>query len=250
MSDLLGKTALITGASGNIGSAIATAFASQGANLILHGKSNSDALDELKTLLELDGANVQIKVGAIDSVATATHLVELAKEHYDGLDFLINNAGSFPICELAAMDEKKWREVIDGNLTTAAMLISAASTRMRSGGAIVNIASIEAHSVLPGHAHYAASKAGMIALTRNAAYELGPRDITVNAVSPGLIDRPGLAEQWPQGYEGWIAKVPLGKVGAAADIAATCEFFCSVNARFITGSNLIIDGGMQAATFI
>ena len=118
--------------------------------------------------------------------------------------------------------------------------------RARGGGAIVNIASISALHPAHERAAYVTAKAGVLAFTRAAAQELGPEAIRVNAVSPGLIGRPTLAQDWPDGFSRWMAKVPLGRVGEPSDISDACLFLASPASRWITGQHLIVDGGMDA----
>lgn len=249
-TSMAGKVVLITGASGNIGQGLAGAFAQAGARLVLHCRSNPQVLDALAEELAAEAGAVVKWQGDVHTVSGAERLVACCMDECGQLDCLINNAGQFPSTTLQEMTEQAWSATLDANLTTAVMLTRAAAAVLQPGAAIVNIASIEAHGVFPAHSHYAAAKAGLVALTRNCAYELGPRDITVNAVSPGLVARPGLADDWPAGVRKWCEKSPLGRVGTAADVAAACLFLCGPGARWITGSNLVVDGGMQAAAVL
>jgi NAD(P)-dependent dehydrogenase (short-subunit alcohol dehydrogenase family) len=125
--------------------------------------------------------------------------------------------------------------------------VHAAAAALRdTGGSITLIASVEGRRPAPGHAHYASAKAGVIMLARAAALEYGPAGIRVNSVSPGLIDRPGLADQWPDGLSRWQRAAPLGRVGTAAEVGDACVFLASPMAAFITGHDLAVDGGMSA----
>jgi 3-oxoacyl-[acyl-carrier protein] reductase len=146
------------------------------------------------------------------------------------------------------MSEADWRAVIDANLTSVHLMSQAAARRMAAqapqGGAIVNIASIEATNPAPGHAHYGAAKAAVVMHTRSAAAELGRHGIRVNCVSPGLIDREGLAEAWPAGVRRYLDAAPLGRLGLPTDIADACLFLASPAARWITGVELVVDGGV------
>src|SRR5699024_6828940 len=157
--------------------------------------------------------------------------------------------GVQPVEPLDGMTVEQWRAVTDVNLTgTFAMTQAAASAMIADGkgGSITHIASVEASLPAPSHAHYAASKAGVKMHARAAALELGPHNIRVNSVSPGLIDRGDLAETWPQGRESWLAAAPLGRTGTPADIGDACVFLASPLARWISGHDLVVDGGMSA----
>jgi 3-oxoacyl-[acyl-carrier protein] reductase len=141
------------------------------------------------------------------------------------------------------MTEEEWETVVRANLKSVQLCTQAAARRMPQGGAIVNVASIEGLQPMPDHAHYAASKAAVLMHTRAAALELGSRGIRVNAVSPGLLGREGLEAEWPEGVERWLRVVPLGRMGTSRDVADACLFLASEAARWITGANLVVDGG-------
>ena len=175
-------------------------------------------------------------------------LVASVSERFGALDILINNAAVQPTKALPDMTAREWREMLDVN-TTSAFLCTRAVARVMAGrgGAIVHIASIEGTHPAQDHAHYAASKAALIAHARSAALEYGPANIRVNAVSPGLIDRPGLLSDWPDGVRRYKVKAPLRDIGRPDDVARACLFLASPDARWITGHNLVVDGGMSCA---
>jgi NAD(P)-dependent dehydrogenase (short-subunit alcohol dehydrogenase family) len=167
------------------------------------------------------------------------------------VDVLVNNAGSYPLHGLVDAPAEAWKLVVETNLLSVHLCTQAAARRMiarGSGGAVVNVASIEGLRPAPGHSHYTAAKSGVLAYTRSAALELGPHRIRVNAVSPGLIWREGIESVWPEGVESFRARAPLGRLGRPEDVANACLFLASSAASFVTGANLVVDGGVLAAT--
>ncbi len=238
--DLTGKTALVTGASGNIGSGIASRLAEAGASIVAHCHSNREPAEALIASLGR-GEVVQADLadpGAVDAMFDAL-----------SIDFVVNNAAAQPVASLAELSDEDWRSVLAANLDAAFFVTQRAATRWRAAGqngAIVNIASIEGLDPAAGHAHYASSKAGLLMFTRASALEYGTDGIRINAVSPGLIDRDGLADAWPEGVERWRSKAPLARLGTANDVADAVLFLLGPAARWITGINLVVDGGMTA----
>jgi NAD(P)-dependent dehydrogenase (short-subunit alcohol dehydrogenase family) len=170
-------------------------------------------------------------------------------EEFDGLDVLINNAGIFPNTPFLQMRLEDWQTMYRANVETAMLCTQAAARHMKESGdgAIVNMASTSALNPAIDHSHYSSAKAAVVMLTRSAAQELGQYNIRVNAVSPGLIARPGLEEQWPDGVARWQNKSPLGRMGEPEDVADACLFLASPAARWISGQNLVLDGGMLSS---
>jgi NAD(P)-dependent dehydrogenase (short-subunit alcohol dehydrogenase family) len=167
-----------------------------------------------------------------------------------GLEFdgLVNNAAVQPVVELANISRQDWRHVLECNLEGAFMTATSAARAWADAGVrgdIVNIASIEGLDPAIGHAHYASSKAGLLMMTRAMALEFGPQGTRVNAVSPGLVDRNGLQEEWPEGVAKWERNAPLGRLGLPGDVADAVLFLLSPAARWISGANLVVDGGMS-----
>jgi NAD(P)-dependent dehydrogenase (short-subunit alcohol dehydrogenase family) len=166
------------------------------------------------------------------------------------IDVLVNNAGSYPLHPLVDASAEDWKAVVETNLLSVHLATQAAARRMiasGTAGAIVNVASIEGLQPAPGHSHYVAAKSGVLAYTRSAALELGPHGIRVNAVSPGLVWREGIEEAWPEGVASFRARAPLGRLGRPEEVAEACLFLSSSRASFITGANLVVDGGVLAA---
>jgi 3-oxoacyl-[acyl-carrier protein] reductase len=179
--------------------------------------------------------------------AQADALMNEAVRLLGKLDILINCAGIYPAAPIAELTHDMWRATLLANADAVFNCTRAAIPFLSAGGAVVNIASIAAINPAPGHAHYSSAKAAIVAYTRACAQELGPRGIRVNAVSPGLIDRPDLRGQWPEGVRRWQDKAPLGRLGTAEDVANACLFLVSSAAGWISGHNLVVDGGMLSA---
>lgn len=249
--DLSGHRALVTGASGNVGKGIARRLAEAGADLVIHGLSNSWSLAELENDLLGSGVNVHSAQADLSTDAGVEALFDSIGKSGHAVDLVVNNAAIQPVVSLADMSDFDWQSVIAANLNSVFSVTQAAATRLRTagrGGAIVNIASIEGSDPAVGHAHYSASKSGVLMFTRAAALEYGEFGIRVNAISPGLIHRERLASGWPEGIARWTAKAPLKRLGEAADVADAVLFLLSPAARWISGANLVVDGGMSAVS--
>ncbi|MEV7885072.1 SDR family NAD(P)-dependent oxidoreductase [Streptomyces sp. NPDC002817] len=245
---LEGQVALVTGAGGGIGRGIAVRFAEQGAAaVVVHCRTAVTAAEEVAARVRESGARAVVLQADLTDENDCRELVREADAWGGGLTALVNNAGVQPVRELPGMTAAEWREVVDTNLTSAFACTQAAAEVMEhGGGSVTHIASIEAHGPAAGHAHYCASKAALVMHARSAALEYGPRGIRVNSVSPGLIDREGLARDWPEGVERWHAKAPLGRLGRPEDIGDACVFLASPLATWITGQDLVVDGGVSA----
>ena len=251
MTLLAGRTALITGAGGGIGRGIALRFAQEGAAVALHCRTAVDAARALAADIRArdTGARAVVLPGAdlTDEDACRRLVAEAAEWGGGRLDALVNNAGVQPVRELPGMSAADWRTVVDTNLTSVFACTQAAAEVMREhGGTITHIASVEARMPAPGHAHYSAAKAAVVMHARAAAQEYGPYSIRVNTVSPGLIDRDGLAQAWPDGVRRWREAVAVGRLGRPEDVGDACVFLASPLASWITGHDLVVDGGVSA----
>lgn len=247
--DFGNKTVVVTGASQGIGAGIARRFAEAGANVVVHyrsGKTGADAI--VKEIGENNGTAVAIQA-ELASEEGSKSLIDQALGVFGGLDALINNAGNFPNSSLLDMSLEDWQRMYSANVETAMLCTQAAARHMITvnRGAIVNIGSTSASNPGTDHSHYNSAKAAVIMLTRSAAQELGPYGIRVNAVSPGLIARPGIEDHWPDGVARWQNKAPLGRMGEPEDVADACLFLASPAARWITAQNLVLDGGVLSS---
>jgi len=245
--DLTGRVAVVTGASQGIGAGIATRFAAAGASVVVHYRRDREAAEAVVGAI-IDAGGTAGAIGAeLDDEAGVEGLFRQTREQFGPVDILVNNAGqNFPLHPLAEISLAEWQTMFRDNLESMFLCTqtAAAGMRQQGGGAIVNIGSISASNPARDHSHYNSSKAAVLTFTRSCAQELGPFGIRVNAVSPGLIRKAGIEEAWPEGVERWLDKAPLGRLGEPEDIADACLFLASPAARWITGQNLAVDGGV------
>ncbi len=249
--DFTGRTVLVTGAGRGIGAGIARRFAEAGASVVVSYRSSGGGAREVVTAIESSGGRALAVRADVTLEGEVEALVERALGHFARLDVVVNNAGIYPMAPLMEMTEDDWRRTVDANLTSVFLLTRAAGRHMIArgeGGAIVNVASIEGYHPAPAHSHYSTTKAGVLMHTRAAALELGGHGIRANAVSPGLIWRRGIEEDWPEGVERWHAAAPLERLGRPEDVADACLFLASPAARWITGADLKVDGGVTASS--
>jgi 3-oxoacyl-[acyl-carrier protein] reductase len=242
MFDLTGKTALVTGASGGIGGAIAKALHAQGATVALSG-TRREALDKLAAEL---GERTHVLPCDLGDPAATEALVKDAEAAMGKLDILVNNAGLTRDNISMRMKDEEWQKVLDVNLTAGFRLARAAMRGMmkRRFGRIIGITSIVGVTGNPGQANYAAAKAGMIGMTKALAQELASRSITVNTVAPGLIET-AMTDALTEDQKAQILpKVPMGKLGAGSDIAAAVVYLASDEAGYVTGQTIHVNGGM------
>jgi 3-oxoacyl-[acyl-carrier protein] reductase len=241
MFDLAGRIALVTGASGGIGEAIARQLHAQGAGVILAGRRR-EALDALAAAL---GERVRLEVAELADPEAAERLIAGA-EADGGLDVLINNAGLTRDNLAVRMKDEDWQTVLDVNLSAGFRLIRGALRGMmrRRWGRIVNVTSVVALTGNPGQANYAAAKAGLIGMTKSLAAEVASRGITVNCVAPGFIRTPMTEALGEEQRTRLLERVPVGRLGTGADVAAAVGYLASEEAAYVTGQTLHVNGGM------
>ncbi len=240
---LEGRAALVTGAGGVIGAAIASRLAEAGAHVGVHYRTSAGPAEAVVTDIRARGGVAELLQADVTRGVDVEALFETAAQRLGGLSILVNNAGIYPVVPLADMSEKEWDETIAANLKSVFLCTQAGAAAMKNGGSIINIASIEGERTAFGHSHYNAAKAGTLMHTRAAASELGGSGIRVNSVSPGLIHRDGIEEAWPEGVDRWLQACPLGRLGSPTDVADACLFLASDASRWISGANLVVDGG-------
>ena len=243
MFGLTGTTALITGASGGIGAAIARGLHQQGATVVLHGTR----AERLAALADELGTNAHVVTANLSSREEAAGLAEQAAEAAGApISILVNNAGITRDNLMMRMKDEEWDDVLDVNMTASMMITRACLRAMMKArfGRIISISSIVGVTGNPGQANYAASKAGMIGFSKALAAEVASRGITVNVIAPGFIATP-MTDVLDDGQkEGLLGRVPMGRLGEADEIAATTVFLASKEAGYITGGTLHVNGGM------
>ncbi len=242
MFDLTGKCALVTGASGGLGGAIARALHGQGARVGLSG-TRREALEALAAEL---GAGVFVLPCDLSDPPSVEALVPAAEAALGGLDILVNNAGVTRDNLFMRMKDEEWDQVIAINLTAAFRLARACLKGMmrRRHGRIIGITSIVGVTGNPGQGNYAAAKAGLIGMSKALAAEVASRNITVNCVAPGFIASPMTDALNDRQRETILAAVPMGRLGSGADIGAAVVYLASAQASYITGQTLHVNGGM------
>lgn len=243
MFDLTGKCALVTGASGGIGAAIAAALHDRGATVALSG-TRRDALDAVAA--KLGGERVFVVPANLSEPESVAGLIPAAEAAMGQVDILVNNAGLTRDGLAMRMKDEDWNTVLQVNLTAAFQLSKACLRGMmkRRFGRIVGITSIVGVTGNPGQANYAASKAGLIGMSKSLAAEVASRGITVNTVAPGFIAT-AMTDELPDAQKEKLnAGIPMGRMGTPDDIAAAVVYLSSVEAGYVTGQTLHVNGGM------
>ena len=240
--DLSGRTALVTGSTRGIGRAIAETLAGAGARVAVVGRDQERAAGVAAEI----GSGAQGFGADVSDPASVIALVEAVEAAFGQVDILVNNAGLTRDNLLFRIKDDDWDMVLDANLKGAFVAIRATARGMmkRRWGRIINIASIVGITGNKGQANYAASKAGLIGLTKSVAKELGSRNILVNAIAPGFIETDMTAAMTPEARASLSGQIPLDRLGRVQDIASMVAFLASDHASYITGQVLVVDGGM------
>jgi 3-oxoacyl-[acyl-carrier protein] reductase len=242
MFDLTGKTALVTGATGGIGGAIAKALRAQGANVAITGRNE----EKLNTLLGELGDCCKAFPADLSSTEAAVALVKQVETDMGGIDILVNNAGLTRDGLSMRMKDEDWQQVIDVNMTSTFKLAQAVQRGMMKArsGRIINVASVVGVTGNPGQCNYVASKAGMIGWSKAMAAEVASRGITVNCVAPGFIAT-AMTDALNDDQKAKInGTIPAGKMGSSDDIASAVVFLASNEAGYVTGTTMHVNGGM------
>ena len=246
MFDLTGKTALVTGASGCIGSAIASALAARGSNLVLTG-TREQVLQEVAASLNLKSEQkVEVITANLSEAEAATQLIANTEAAIGPVDILVNNAGLTRDGLLMRMKDEDWQTVMDVNLTAVMRLSKAVLRSMMKSrwGRIIQISSVVGYTGNPGQTNYAASKAGMTGFTKSLAIEVASSGITANVIAPGFIQTAMTEVLTDEVKDELLKRVPIGSMGTPEDIAAAVVYLASPEAGYLTGATLHINGGM------
>ena len=242
MFDLSGKSALVTGASGGIGAAIATALHGAGATVGLSGTREAP----LEALAAELGEGAHVLPCNLSDSAAVSELPKRAIEAMGAVDILVNNAGITRDNLFMRMSEEEWDDVLQVNLKSAMLLSKGVMRGMMKArwGRIVNISSVVGATGNPGQANYAASKAGLVGMSKSLAYEVASRGITVNCVAPGFITTAMTEKLSDDQKSAILAQVPAGRMGEVGEIAASVVYLASPEAGYVTGTTLHVNGGM------
>ena len=247
--DLAGKVALVTGASSGIGRATAELFARSGAAVAVNYFRNESGAEETRRAIAEAGGRAAVIQADVRRAGDVRELVERTVRELGPVDVLVNNAGSLvERLKILELTEERWDEVLDLNLKSAFLCSQAVAASMmeRRAGAIVNVSSIAGRNGgALGSIHYSTAKGGLITMTKGLAKELAPYGVRVNAVSPGVIDTP-YHEQFstPEAMKAYVGGIPLGRVGAPAEVASVIAFLASEAAGYLCGETVEINGGM------
>lgn len=249
MSKLVGKVAVVTGASKGIGAAIARRFGAEGANVVVNYATDKAGAEKVVRDIESGGGKaVAVKANVADGKQVDLLFTE-AKKAFGKIDILVNNAGVYEFRPLEQIDEQHFRKHFDLNVLGLLLATKAAVGNINGDGAsIINVSSIASKTPPIGSTVYSATKGAVDVLTRTLAQELGPKNIRVNTLAPGVTDTEGvraLPEDGPQFRSYAVSRTPLGRVGTVEDVASAALFLASDDSRWITGEEILVGGGIR-----
>ncbi len=245
--ELAGKTALVTGSSRGIGRAIALELARRGARVVVNYRTGAEQAEAVRAEIEALGVPALAVAADVSQAVAVEHLFARIGETFGAVDVLVNNAGITRDNLILRMDERDWDAVLDTNLKAAFLCTRVALRGMLRArwGRVVNVSSVIALGGNPGQVNYAAAKAGLVALTRTLAREVGSRGITINAVAPGFVETDMTAGLLEPARTQLTDRIALGRLGTPEDVAQAVAFLCSPAGSYITGHVLVVDGGLS-----
>lgn len=242
--DLAGKRALVTGGSRGIGRSIVLALAQQGVSVAACYQRESEAVESLSAELARIGNDSHVVQADVSDAAAVARLAADVRERFGRVDVLVNNAGIVSHATLENMTLEEWQRVLHVNLTGLFLVTQAVLDLIPSGGSVINVTSAVALRGMVGRTHYTASKSGIIGFTRSLCKELGPRDIRVNAIAPGIIETDQVAGLTPEGRARYGNLAALGRLGDPDEIAGVALFLASDLSRYVSGMTINVDGGI------
>jgi 3-oxoacyl-[acyl-carrier protein] reductase len=245
---LEGKVAVVTGASKGIGAEIARRLAAEGAAVVVNYASSKAGADKVVADITGRGGRAVAVKGDVSKKADAEAIIDAAVEHFGRLDVLVNNSGVYEFAPIEQVTEESFRRQFDTNVLGLLLVTQAAVRHLKAGGSVINIGSGVSRVTPPNTAVYTATKGAVDAVTGVLAKELGPRQVRVNSINPGLVDTEGARTLGAIGSEmeaGMVAQTPLGRVGQPGDIAAVAAFLASDDAGWLTGETLLATGGLR-----
>lgn len=248
MSKLSGKVAIVTGASKGIGAGIAKALAAEGASVVVNYASSKSGADAVVTAITESGGKAIAVQGDVSRKAEAQSIIDAAISQFGRLDILVNNSGVYEFASIEEITEEHFHRLFNINVLGTLLTTQAAAKHLGDGGSVINISSVVSRITPPDSAVYTGTKGAIDAITGSLARELGPRNIRVNAINPGLIETEGTKTANVVGSEMEqliISQTPLGRVGQTQDIAPLAVFLASDDARWLTGETLIASGGLR-----
>ena len=248
MSKLSGKVAIVTGASKGIGAGIAKALAAEGASVVVNYASSKSGADAVVTAITESGGKAIAVQGDVSRKAEAQSIIDAAISQFGRLDILVNNSGVYEFASIEEITEEHFHRLFNINVLGTLLTTQAAAKHLGDGGSVINISSVVSRITPPDSAVYTGTKGAIDAITGSLARELGPRNIRVNAINPGLIETEGTKTANVVGSEMEqfiISQTPLGRIGQTQDIAPLAVFLASDDARWLTGETLIASGGLR-----